>query len=211
MRPLSRTASGSAAALCVLLAACGGGDGGSGSPVTPPPTPRVTTVTVTAPSPTLTVGGKLQLGATALDQSGKPMSGLAAIWSSSAPTVASVNASTGEVTGVAPGIATITATIAGVAGSATLAVSATPAAKDSVFMLPQSFAPPFLTIKQHEAVAFVFDRQIQHNVIFRQAAGAPADIPITTNRVVNRVFDRTGVFVFDCTVHPGMTGQITVQ
>jgi hypothetical protein len=61
----------------------------------------------------LEVGAALALGATALDPSGATVSGRTAEWITSAPTVATVGASTGLVTGVAPGSARITASIGG--------------------------------------------------------------------------------------------------
>jgi plastocyanin len=50
-----------------------------------------------------------------------------------------------------------------------------------------------------------------HNVVFRGTAGAPADVPVATNAVVSRTFTTKGTFPYDCTVHPGMSGQVVVQ
>ncbi|MGZ8414501.1 MAG: InlB B-repeat-containing protein, partial [Gemmatirosa sp.] len=61
----------------------------------------------------LEVGSGLTLGAAALDPAGAGVAGRTAAWVSSAPTVATVGASTGLVTAVAPGTARITATVGG--------------------------------------------------------------------------------------------------
>jgi plastocyanin len=51
-----------------------------------------------------------------------------------------------------------------------------------------------------------------HNVIFTPGqAGAPADINVVRNVIVERIFSQTGDFAYSCTVHPGMTGEIVVR
>src|SRR5205085_527930 len=73
------------------------------------------------------VGGTAQLGATAQDSAGNPLSGRTVTWTSSDGGVARVNGS-GLVTGVAAGTATITATSGGKSGSAAVTVVAVPVA-----------------------------------------------------------------------------------
>lgn len=51
----------------------------------------------------------------------------------------------------------------------------------------------------------------QHNVIFSRVAGAPPDVNVVRNVVVSRTFTTRGTFTYDCTVHPGMSGQVVVQ
>ena len=51
----------------------------------------------------------------------------------------------------------------------------------------------------------------QHNVIFGAVAGAPANVNVVKNVVVSRTFSTRGTFPYDCTVHPGMSGQVVVQ
>src|SRR5207249_4013145 len=63
-----------------------------------------------------------QYGAVALDGNGRPVAGQTFTWSSSDPAIATVDA-TGLATGLAPGSVTITATAAGVVGTATLSVA----------------------------------------------------------------------------------------
>ncbi len=67
------------------------------------------------------VGSTLDLQATVRDGSGHVLTGRSVGWSSSAPSVASVD-DAGTVRGVAPGAATITATAAGVSGTANVTV-----------------------------------------------------------------------------------------
>ena len=51
----------------------------------------------------------------------------------------------------------------------------------------------------------------QHNVIFGAVTGAPANVNVVQNVVASRTFTTRGTFPYDCTVHPGMSGQVVVQ
>jgi len=100
----------------------------------PPPSspPPVASVAVSLAASTITVGTTTQATAVTRDASGNTLTGRTIIWSSSAPSVASVDAATGVVGGVAAGTATITATSEGKTGSATITVSVVPVASVSV-------------------------------------------------------------------------------
>ena len=78
-------------------------------------------VSVSPSREAIALGDTLRLVAVALDENGQPLAGASFTWSSSRPEVASVDPM-GLVTGVAAGSATITATGAGAAGSADIAV-----------------------------------------------------------------------------------------
>ena len=189
-----------------ILAACGGSDSTT-------VTPTVTRVAVTGPSTTLNVGQSTNLSAAAYGTSGSQISGAgAATWSSSALSVASVDQA-GKVSGLAAGSATITASIANVKGSFTLAVTAPAAAsKDTIFTVGISFSPTTKAVATGAAVIFAlgFDG-IGHDVKFAATNGAPADIPVTTRQYIARVFLKAGSFSYICPTHPEMTGVITVQ
>lgn len=92
--------------LAALAAACGGDPG-----TAPPITAAVASVTISGnvaqPVERTTI---IPLTATTRDASNNTLSGRTVTWSSSAPTVASVDATTGVVTAVGRGTATITAT-----------------------------------------------------------------------------------------------------
>ncbi len=79
-----------------------------------------------------------------------------------------------------------------------------------VVEMPGNAFSPFNTIvKINGSVAFDFPGD-EHDVTFVSKAGAPASIPVTKNKVVTRTFTTVGVFDYDCKVHPGMSGQVTV-
>ncbi len=98
--------------------------------VTVVPVP-VASVSVAPASVSITVGATASLTAVTYDSSGSALSGRTVVWASSAPGVATVDAS-GHVTGVAAGTATVTATSGGVTGSAQVVVSQAPVATVSV-------------------------------------------------------------------------------
>ena len=189
-----------------LLVSCGGADSTTVAPT-------VVRVTVTGPSTTVNVGQSTNLSAAAYGASGALITGAGvAAWSSSAPSVASVDQA-GKVSGVAAGSATITADFANVKGAFTIAVIAPAvASKDTIFTPGISFSPNRLTVTAGATVVFAlgFDG-IGHDVRFAVTSGAPADIPVTTRQYVPRLFSKAGSFSYICPTHPEMTGVITVQ
>ena len=126
-------------ALALAGVACGGsGDGAA--PVTPPPPPApvVAQVQVTPSSATIAPGASVTLTGQPVTSTGAAVAATIT-WSSSAPTVATVDG-TGRVTGVAGGVATITATAGAGSGTATITVIAPVAsvtlAPDSALLIP---------------------------------------------------------------------------
>lgn len=78
-----------------------------------------------------------------------------------------------------------------------------------VEMPGNSFSPFNTIVKVNGSVAFDFPGD-EHDVTFVSKVGAPASIPVTKSKVVTRTFTTVGVFDYDCKVHPGMSGQVTV-
>jgi plastocyanin len=73
-----------------------------------------------------------------------------------------------------------------------------------------AFLPPTLSVATGTSVTWTFEGTT-HNVTFTAATGVPADIPNSTNTSVSRTFSTAGTFAFHCSIHPQMTGTITVQ
>ncbi|MEP7383473.1 MAG: Ig-like domain-containing protein [Gemmatimonadota bacterium] len=91
----------------------------------------VSSVSVSPGTTQLTAGSSAQFTATALDAGGLVLTGRSVSWSSSDPGVASVSSS-GLVSALSPGTVQLTATIGGVAGSATVTVAAVSVASVAV-------------------------------------------------------------------------------
>ena len=99
--------------------------------VTPP---LVASVSVALSATSIEEGASAQASATLRDRSGAAIKDRAASWSSSNPSVATIDAATGAVTGTGVGTTTLTATAGGITGEATLQV--TEAAVASIAILP---------------------------------------------------------------------------
>ncbi len=100
------TVTGVAAGSATINASSGGHSGSTALRMLNP----VSTVTVTAPSDSIVGTSTLQATATLRDAGSVILTGRPIAWTSSSPSVATVNASTGLITGVADGTTTITAT-----------------------------------------------------------------------------------------------------
>lgn len=113
------------------MVACGGDSSG--------PSPNaVATVEVTPSSVALGVGQSRQLAASPRNHVGAVVAGKSTLWSSSSPAVATVDAA-GLVRGVAAGAATISASVDGKIGTASVTVTALPVATITI-------APTTLTV-----------------------------------------------------------------
>jgi plastocyanin len=156
----------------------------------------------------MSVGDKVQLTAVALDSVGNTVS-TRFEWSSSAAVVAMVSTA-GLVTGVTPGSANILARAGGTTGTLSMNVLAT--ANLAIVTMPPGdvFTPFQVSIPVGGTVRFEFPQRA-HNVIFDRKPGAPADIQQTVNASVARTFGTLGTFPYDCTLHPGMAGEVIVR
>ncbi|MEX2156222.1 MAG: Ig-like domain-containing protein [Gemmatimonadales bacterium] len=110
-------------------------DGTPGTALVTVSTVPVASVSVTPAAASISTGGTTPLTATPRDSAGNPLTGRPVTWSSSAPSVASVNSS-GLVTGIGAGSATITATSEGQSGTSAITVTVAPVA--SVTVTPTS-------------------------------------------------------------------------
>ena len=122
-------------ALCALLAlaGCGGGGGGNHSQ----PAATVQSIEVTPPTSSIAVGTTAQLKATAVWSNNQQTDVTSsAAWSSSNTADATVGAGNGQVHSLGIGAATITASLNGVSGTASVVVSA--AALVSIALTPPS-------------------------------------------------------------------------
>ena len=144
------------------------------------------------------------------------MSGIgAATWSSADATIASVDANSGLVTGVAAGgpvAITATATGAGITktGTASITVAAAGGTASVTATPSETFDPSTVTITHGGTVTWVF-QSLTHNVTFDNVSGHPQDIGDTANQSVDRQFPTAGTFTYHCTIHPGMNGTVVVQ
>jgi uncharacterized protein YjdB len=98
-------------------------DGKVGSAAVTVTSAPVASVTISPSQTTVNVGGMQSLNATLRDANNNVLTGRTVAWSSDVPSVASINASSGVVTGVSVGSATITATSEGQSGQSAVTVA----------------------------------------------------------------------------------------
>ena len=152
-------------AVLVIATACGGGSDGATATLTVSPAP-VATVIVALSTSTVIAGMPTTATATLRDDRGNTLSNRAVTWSSSAPTVATVDVA-GTVTTLIPGATTVTATSEGKSGVASLVVIPPPVATVAVALSQSVIAP---------------GRTTTASAVLRDANGiALADRPITWN------------------------------
>ena len=105
-------------------------------------------------------------------------------------------------------------TIAGLAllaAAATMTATAGAGATRTVTLKDISFTPRSLTVPRGTTVAFAFrDSGTTHDVT---STGAKrfATVADRSTGTASRTFRRAGTYRYACTLHPGMTGRITVR
>lgn len=204
------------------LLGCGGGgdDGGTTGPPPPPPPPsnqtlgsistNVTTINVVAGnSQTITVSAFDTQNAV-IANPGSP------VFTTTSGAVAEVDGQ-GVVLGLSQGAATVNVslTMGSVTRTATVTVNVSGTLPNDAGVIASSgdyiFTPKNVAISRGGAVTWTFGG-LEHTVTFSQTAGAPASISTGGySTAVSRTFLTAGNFVYNCTIHAGMSGQIVVR
>lgn len=122
-------------------------------------------------------------------------------------------ATSARTLGPAAGTYTDTATSTGLTGSPLLftvnAVTAPTTA--SVSIGNNFFNPNSVAIARTGSVTWTWNSAgTLHNVTFAAVAGAPSNIGNMGSGSDSRTFGTAGTFDYECTLHPGMTGAVTV-
>ncbi|HEX8158861.1 MAG TPA: cupredoxin domain-containing protein [Solirubrobacteraceae bacterium] len=90
-------------------------------------------------------------------------------------------------------------------------VAASAAATKTVTLKDIAFSPERLSVARGTTVTFRWrDGTTTHNVTSTGAKRFKT-IPDRTTGTARRKFTKAGVYRYACTLHPGMTGQITVR
>ena len=203
-----------AAGLGVLATlGCGGsGDGGT----TPPPPPTVQSVSLSRASALVEPNESATITATPRDGSGNALSGKTVTWSAnpSAGTVSlTPNGASVVVTGSAVGQALITATVDNVNSTpmtVTVSNSIPTTADVSVGSGGDVFSPDQTDVKAGGTVTYTWAAG-PHNVTF---SNPPASVPNSGDRTSGTfqvTFPTAGTYSYQCTIHAGMKGTVTVH
>jgi plastocyanin len=90
-------------------------------------------------------------------------------------------------------------------------VAASAAGGKTVTLRDIAFSPKKLSIKRGTTVTFAFrDDTTSHNVVSRGAKRFK-NIGVRSTGSQSRTFTAAGTYRYVCTLHPGMSGQITVH
>jgi plastocyanin len=96
--------------------------------------------------------------------------------------------------------------VAGCAGSSAN-LDASPVETGAITMKDTAFQPAHVQVPARTTVTWTNGDQIPHDVSFD---GGPKSEVLSFGGTFQRVFDTPGVFDYECTIHPGMTGRVTV-
>ena len=137
------------------------------------PNVAVSSVTVSPKTLSLTAGEKQTLSATVLpaEATNKTVA-----WTSNAAAIASVNATTGEVTAVAAGTATITATADGKSDACTVTVTAATVAVESVTVVPNTLSLKVGEVSQKLSATVLPENATNPTVTWESALTAVAEV-----------------------------------
>lgn len=104
----------------------------------------------------------------------------------------------------------LTALVLGAAGPGTPGASAQSVGAKGrtvqVELKALKFKPDKVTVKVGDTVAFVWKEKVQHNVVFKDKVKSK----IISSGTYTRRFTKDGTYKYDCTLHPGMKGEVKV-
>jgi plastocyanin len=78
---------------------------------------------------------------------------------------------------------------------------------DTVELKNNAFIPPKIEVSEGDTVTWEWKESVGHNVVFEDGEKSE----ITPEGPYERTFDKAGAYPYECTLHPGMTGQVVVS
>jgi plastocyanin len=84
---------------------------------------------------------------------------------------------------------------------------ASPVATNAVPMQNSEFRPNHVTVAAGSTVTWTNDDDYPHDVTF--TGGAESGV-LDGGATYEQTFDEAGTFDYECTIHPGMVGRVTV-
>ena len=105
-------------------------------------------------------------------------------------------------------IAALALVVAGATGVAIPASAQLGGAKSTdIGLKALKFTPGKVTVAKGAKVNFVWKEKVAHNIV----VDAKHKSPTLNKGVWTTSFDKAGTYKYKCTIHPGMTGEITVK
>lgn len=199
--------------LC-LLAACGGSSDSGGT--NPPPPAAVSSVSLDKTTVLLKPSETTTITATPKDANGGALTGHTVTWSVSPSTgIAAIapNGSSVTVTANANGSATVTATVESKTADAHITVTNSLPTTASVTVGAGGqdlFDPSSVDIAAGGTVTFTW-AGVTHNVTWLSPPAPVSDIPNKSSGSASVTLSQPGTYNYHCTIHPGMSGVVTVH
>jgi plastocyanin len=103
-------------------------------------------------------------------------------------------------------LAVVLATVAACGGQTTVK-DASPVVSATVVMMNSQFQAPHIQTPVRTTVTWTNADHIPHNVKFDDG---PRSDNLSFGATFQRVFDNPGTFDYECTIHSGMVGRVTV-
>lgn len=85
-----------------------------------------------------------------------------------------------------------------------------PTGPNVVTVADMAYSPAALTIEAGETVTWFFDDTVQHDVVGLDDASSLLNSSLMTTGEYSQTFDEPGTYEYVCTIHPNMTGTVTV-
>jgi len=161
------------------------------------------------------------LRVTVVDLSARPVPGVVVMWAASSgsgavspvqsTTDASGEASTTDSVGSAT-IQRVSATVTGVPSAANFTeVATTPPTSAAVSLQNLAFNPNSVVVQSGGTVTWTWnDGAIGHNVTFTSGPARPPDAATRDSGTYALPLTTVGTYGYHCTIHPTMTGSVTV-
>lgn len=73
-----------------------------------------------------------------------------------------------------------------------------------------AFDPKAVTVKVGQEITWTDNESVEHNVVATSGADFKSDI-FGEGKTFKYTPEKAGTIAYECTIHPGMTGTITVQ
>jgi plastocyanin len=81
-----------------------------------------------------------------------------------------------------------------------------PSDPDTVALQGTDFNPEQLTVPTGTTVRWIWEQEMDHNVV-----GEGFESPVQSQGDFTHTFEEAGTYDYRCTLHPGMTGTVTVE
>ena len=101
----------------------------------------------------------------------------------------------------------VLATVVACGGGGTTVKDASPVTSGTVVMLNNQFQAPHIQVPVRTTVTWTNGDQVPHNVKFDDG---PKSDNLSFGATFQRVFNDPGTYDYECTIHSGMVGRVTV-